>query len=172
MEDEPRELADHPVWGQEQFRVPKTPVQVELTLEGGERIAGKVFVLPTGSPHEGREKVIELLEEPQTFMPVQTERESRLVQKRRIVAIRVEGQYDAGLEDPYMAAIPRAAVVIHLVGLPDEVAAIEGTLRLNMPPGQMRVLDYLNHADHFFPLETATGVALVAKRYVRDLRQV
>lgn len=170
-DDAPADLF-HPAWGQEQFRVPKTPVDVELTSEGGERIQGQVFVLPTGNPHEGRERVIELLEEPQTFMPVQTPVESRLVQKRRIVTIRVEGQYDAGLEDSFLAAFPTAPVEIHLVGLPPDMAVVRGTVRLNMPPGQMRVLDFINHADHFFPVETETGVVLVAKRYIRELRQL
>ncbi|HNX19514.1 MAG TPA: hypothetical protein PKG80_04515 [Acidobacteriota bacterium] len=157
-------------FGDEQLRVPKKPVRVSVTLDGGTVVVGNVHLALDAGWHEGRERVIDLLNAPEPFMPVTALEGSRLVMKDRIVTVDFESAFDAGLDEGSEGAVA-ARVAVHLAGLPSTVATLEGRLRLVMPPGRERVLDFLNEAGAFFPLELDAGVALVARRYILEVSQ-
>ncbi|MBP7149330.1 MAG: hypothetical protein KBD01_17505 [Acidobacteria bacterium] len=154
--------------GEVQYRVPKVPVAVELVLTGGARVLGNLHVLPQAGLHEGRERVIEILNAPDPFVPITSGPEGSLVHKRHIVLARVGSPEDAGLTEVDLACNPSIDVDVRLAGLPP----VRGSLRIDQPPGHVRLLDHVNAAEEFFPVVTADGAAIVARRHVVEIRQI
>ncbi len=177
MSSDANGVGSAPGVGEEAYRIPKVAVQVELTLEGGEQLAGHVHLLPVAGRHEGRETVLDLLTSPEHhFLPISGhDGPVRLVHQHRIVLARVSENADAGLglgigsEHDEVKEIP---LDLELASLPPEWARVTGTIRLHMPPGHQRVLDFLNLDDDFFPIRTAAGLVLVNKEYVVKMTQL
>ncbi len=164
------EYGAKPGFSDEQFRVPKLPVDVELVLDGGEALAGSVHVAADAGSHAGRERVLDLLAGPDPFLPLTGAGGARLVLKERIAAVRVGDIVDTGLDesDPHDLTV---RVEVRLAHIPRDRAIVRGRLRITMPPGRTRVLDYVNEVGQFFPLQTDDGFVLLARRYAIELRQ-
>lgn len=170
----PETQAERPGVGDEQFRVPKVQIEVDLTLEDGLRVGGAVHLLPLAGVHVGRERVIDLLAAPDPqFLPVAISDRVQLVHKTRVILVGLESPEDAGLlaagEEEETAET--VMVEVELAGLPEEMRRVTGLIYLKMPPGQRRVIDYLNQPEPFFPLQTSGGLILVNKAYVLDVFQ-
>lgn len=170
----PETQTDRPGVGDEQFRVPKVKVDVDLTLEDGLRVRGAVHLLPLAGVHAGRERVIDLLTAPDPhFLPVAITDRVQLVHKTRVILVSLGSPEDAGLlagnEEEETAET--VMVEVELAGLPSEMRRVTGLIYLRMPPGQRRVIDYLNQPDSFFPLQTGGGLVLVNKAYILDVFQ-
>lgn len=157
-------------FGDEQFRVPKRPVAVEILVDGGRLIEGNLHVGLDAGPFGGRERIIDVLQAPGAFVPLTSRDAAYLLLKERMIWIRVQDPRDAG-EDDGFAGCPEAEVEILLASVPPEYASLDGTVRLAMPPGRVRLLDFLNGAGPFFGLRTRGGSVLVNTRYVTELRQ-
>jgi hypothetical protein len=162
---------NRPGVGDASFRVPKDPVSVSLTLEGGLRVRGRLYLCPEAGGHAGRERVLELLTSDAPFLPVTDETGTRLVNKRRIVTLEIEDRYDAELEEEETGPGLEVPVLVHLCGVSAEAALLEGRIALVMPPGHLRLLDYLNAAGRFFPVLTGpSGVTLCSVKHVVAVR--
>lgn len=172
----PEIQTDRPGVGDEQFRVPKVKVDVDLTLEDGLQVSGAVHLLPLAGVHAGRERVIDLLAAPDPhFLPVAITDRVQLVHKTRIILVGLDSPADAGLltggEAEEEETAETVMVEVELAGLPPEMRRVTGLIYLRMPPGQRRVIDYLNQPEPFFPLQTSAGLLLVNKAYVLDVFQ-
>lgn len=170
--------ASRPGVGEEQYRIPKIVVPVRVVLDGGTVVEGSVYLRTVAEAHAGRQKVVDLLTSPEKqFFPVCTEETVRLVHQTRIAVAWIEEPEDADsgaiLDELDLCFDPVfVAVELELAGMPREMARMKGQLRLVMPPGHQRVLDFLNLDEPFFSVETDRGTALVNKRYVLDLWQI
>lgn len=158
--------------GDAQLRVPKHPVAVTVWLEGGYSLKGDLHVSSEADLHSGRERVIDLLLGEESFLPLTGAGISCLVQKSRIVRVDISGTLDAGLDDIEEATGLVALVEINLVGLPGDPGRVRGEVRIEMPPGRQRLLDYLNEAGDFFPVLTEQGPVLVSRQHVLSASQV
>jgi hypothetical protein len=156
-------------FGDEQFRVPKSAIRVEVLMDGGRLLPGTFHVTPEASLHAGRERVIDLLDAGDPYLPMTGPAGPRLLAKHRIVAVRVADAVDAGLQDQPDGVV-RAKIELTLAHIPEDRARMQGTVSIAMPPGRTRVLDYLNGVGEFLPLETAEGFVLIARRYVLEVR--
>jgi hypothetical protein len=157
--------------GEIQYRVPKVPVSVALVLDGGEQLAGDLHVLPEAGRHQGRERVVDLLHVAEPFLPLTTSEGTVLLAKQRIVVLRTGDPLDAGWDLSELQGAPEVEAEVRLAGQPAGNDRLIGTLRLAMPEGQRRLLDYLNVPDPYLPVMLDDGPALVARRYIRSLRQ-
>lgn len=159
------------LYGEEQLRVPKVPVLVELVLDGGRRFRGILHLSPAAGCHGGRERVIELLDAPEPFLPMTvTGSGAHLLAKERIVLVQVPEPEDAGLGDIGAAAMTN--VELGLATMPPDMRHLRGTMTIAMPPGRVRLLDYLNETGPFIPLQTDGGTVLVARRYIVHVSQL
>ncbi|RMG46744.1 MAG: hypothetical protein D6718_05015 [Acidobacteria bacterium] len=153
-------------FGAPQLRIPKERVPVRVLLDGGERIAGDLFVSRSAARHLGRERVADLLRGGERFLPFRGESGPELLGRDRIVAVEVRSAGEAGI-DPPDAGERECPVRVELAGVPAARATYEGVLRVAMPAGRERPVDVLNTDDPWIGLVTSEGAVLVSKRYVR-----
>lgn len=167
--------------GNEAYRIPKLPVQVRIRLEGGETIEGKVHLLPVAETHDGRERIIEMLARPRAFFPVTGHSDARLVNRDRIVTVSVADPLDAGLVDredellpagPGSEEYPDVKLEVRVGGLELVPHVFRGMVRIIRPPGQQRVIDFLNDDRPFLALKLEAGLLLINKRYLLDVHQL
>lgn len=158
-------------YGEEQFRIPKLAIPVELLMEGGHTLRGHLHLLAEAATHTGRERLADLLEGRDAFLPLTGVDGARLVAVNRIVLARFSDPADAGWEE-VDTADPEVRITLSLVGVAPDRQHLAGTILIAMPPGRTRLLDYLNAVGPFFPMRDDDGVMLVARRYVLEVRQV
>ncbi len=154
--------------GYEEFRVPKTAVRVDVLLDGGRLVSGEVHAASEPGTPLGRERVLDLLQADEHFLPITGAEGARLVNKNRIVAVRVAEPQDAGIDEVDEIDV-HALIEVRLARVPEERSLLRGTVAIAMPPGRTRVLDYLNGVGPFLPLATGEGMLLVARRYVLEV---
>jgi hypothetical protein len=157
-----------------EYRVPKDPVEVDLQIEGGVRMRGSVFVSQQAESHPGRERVLDLLNKAgRAYLPIESETETRLVHKDRIVLIRTLDERDCRLTLDEPGEHPEIPVRLCLAGGASAGTAgsiaMDGNVIVEGPPERRRLLDYLNEAPRFFPLVREDGVYLVNQSFVVHL---
>ncbi len=160
---------DVPGAGREIWRVPKEKVAVEVLLEGGRTLSGDLFVLPRTGLHEGRERVIDVLGSSDPFLPLATPEGGHLLNKGRIVAIRVPSPTDTGLSGE-LEGIAREETVLTLASLPEGDRHWHGVVWIEMPENRRRLLDLLNDDRKFVPLQRQGAWYLLSCRHLLDIR--
>jgi len=158
-----------PGTGSATWRIPKLPVEVEVLLEGGRTLAGSLHVLPRTGLHEGRERVIDVLASSDPFLPLTTDQGGHLLNKGRIIAVRVPFPADTGLSGD-LEAIPREDTVLTLASLPEEERHWHGVVWIEMPESRRRLLDLLNDDRKFIPLQRREEWYLLSCRHLLDIR--
>lgn len=157
-------------YGDDQFRVPKQAIEVEVQLEGQVMVHGRMFV-GEASRHAGRERVLDVLTAPEPFVPIASEGGARLLAKNRIVLVRVNDRADAGWEESE-ATSPQVSVEIRLAGMPPGRDLVTGNMMITMPEGRRRLLDFVNDAGPFLALWEPDAALIVARGHVVEIRQV
>jgi hypothetical protein len=153
----------------DQLRMKKVKVPVRLLMEGGDRLDGALWLVPIVEPASERERVVDLLEAVEPFLPVTSGDVVRLVNKARIVMLDVSSAVDAGLEDEPTSEFSTEQAVIELCGVPREASRVDGLLAWASPPERSRLLDHVNSAGEWMVVERPAGLSLVATRYVRAI---
>jgi hypothetical protein len=141
----------------DELRIPTRRLAAEVVLAGGTRLLGCVF-LPEGSRHAGDMRPEEWANDGDRFFPFLPDGQGRplLLAKDSVLAI--------SLPEPVeeMAApVMEKKVTIECAGL-----VVEGSLRLEMPSGRQRVLDYLNGGGRFVAVYSAGREHLVQKSWI------
>ncbi len=160
------------LYGEEQLRVPKIAVSVEIVLDGGRRFAGHLHLATASGVHAGRERVLDLLDAPEPFLPITVPGSGgHLLAKDRIVMVQVTDLQDVGTVEEDLP-VTTTRVEVGLASLPQEQRHLRGTIAIAMPPGKVRLLDFLNEAGSFFALTLDdTTAVLVARRYIVHVSQ-
>ncbi len=156
----------------ERFRIPKSSIQAEVHLEGGERRAAFFFLGDRAQGHDGPEQISDLLSSDMTFIPIRDARtqEVNLVRRASIVAVAVPSGPAAGelagmSDDP---EVPVSTAILIEVSTADG-ASFRGTLRYFMPEGRQRVQDYLNLPDPLVVLDEGERVLLLSKHHINTI---
>lgn len=138
----------------EEFRVPTTPVEVELQFVDGRASRGTVFI-PASAPVEA------WISEPSQFFPFRAEGTvvAEIVAKASVV--RLSFTPPPARDDDTEMAMERSAVLIECPG-----GRFEGEVLLDTPSNQRRVLDYVNQPGAFISLHKDDRVHLIQKRLV------
>lgn len=144
------------------IRLPKTRVDVQIALPASV-ISGSVFLAEYALDHAGRERVSDLLNGREEFVPVSLDAAPLTFVARRLVRWVKIPVDSPGLDEAPPEDASDAAVTFAL----DDGTTLTGRLRFVAPPGRDRVQDYLNdHADRFVPLYTREGLVLVNRRRI------
>ena len=140
-----------------EFRIAKDRCSVRLSLVTGETITGAMFVQHASEGHPPRESARDILNSAERFFPVETASgETFLVAKDRVVEVLADLPND---HDEIRRASAHPA---HLKLILSGGVARSGTVLLELPASQPRLLDYLNClSDRFLVLYSPEGIRLI-----------
>jgi hypothetical protein len=140
-----------------EFRIAKDRCSVMLSLVSGETITGAMFVQHTAESDPRRGSARDVLNSPERFFPVETPAgETFLVAKDRVVEVLADFLDD---DDEIRRASAHPA---HLKLILSGGVVRSGTVLLELPASQPRLLDYLNRlSDRFLVLYTPEGSRLI-----------
>ncbi len=145
-----------------EYRIEKDRCSVTLSLASGETITGAMFVQHAEEGDPRRESAHDVLNGPERFFPIETETgQMLLIAKDRVVealtALPANG-------DELRRASARSAVLDIVLPSGD---VRSGTVLLELPAGQPRLLDFLNRlSDRFLVLYAAEGTRLVNRALI------
>jgi hypothetical protein len=144
-----------------QLRIRKEPLAVEIMLAGGPPRRVELFLAEHASHDFNRQRVLDLLEELGSFLPVRDLEtgEWESFNSHSVVWIGMSGaSIDAeGSSDELFEH--RRSVRVSLVG----GASLEGEVLYSAPDGGSRLVDHLNRKERFFRLWNGERVFLVNK---------
>ena len=140
-----------------EYRIEKDRHPVTLTLLGGERIVGAMFVQGHARHRSAPEDPGDILNEPEPFFPLLTETgETLLIPKARV--LEVAGDIPSQRHTARGTGAPGVTIAVTLVG----GTVRTGAVFLEMPGPAPRPLDFLNHLhERFFALHDTNEVRLI-----------
>ncbi len=144
-------------------KISKEVRQILLTLDDGQEIRGEVFLNLHDIHHAGPQRVGDLLNGTDQFIPVRTAEGTRLYHLRHLAAALVPA---GGERDELMTLGERYAV--HLTTL--HRREVECELFVNLPPEACRVKDYLNQPLRFFRFFLPEHVLYLNRDYLLAVR--
>jgi hypothetical protein len=146
----------------EPLKVPKRRVVIDVAFADGESRRVAVFLSELASAHGGQERVADLFNGAQEFIPAaEIEGAAMSFLARDAIAV---VRSDEPLWDRDEVNLPDEHEVEVLLG---NGQSVRGLLSYVLPPERCRVVDYLNEEAPFFALLEDGRTALVNKRHVR-----
>jgi hypothetical protein len=150
------------------YRIQKERVSVVLTLLGGDRIAGDLFVQPSVRNRIGPEDAPDVLNAAEPYFPFLTaDGETYLVAKDRVRDVEVDHELEDG--DEWRIGAPATIEIVLGGGVVHRgVVYLESVVS-----GRGRVLDFLNRVpDRFITLYTPSGAVLVNRQAIERVHPV
>ena len=142
-----------------EYQVPTLQLAADVWCADGRGLAGWIFVPACSSVHGGPMRPEEWINQPHPFFPfaAHDSHERMVLNKAEVVALTVADDDKSGADDEG-SAIPvcRVAIEIH-------ARRFLGTLVIDMPPNQQRVVDFLNRPDAFLTLRDGRRRHLIHK---------
>ena len=146
------------------YRVDKTELPVVLFQADGSVMKGVVFLNASAYNHLGRQTLLDLMKEKETFFPFRREDGAfSITNKRTITHVRYK---PASSEKDYRPPDSAEDVVITFVG----GEQLQGTITIDLPEGRKRLIDFINAAKGFFPMQTDEAEHLVNVDQIRDIK--
>ena len=145
-----------------EFRIEKDRCSVTLSLASGETITGAMFLQHAEDGDPRRESAHDVLNGPERFFPIETDAgETLLIAKDRVVEALTSLPENG---DELRRASARSALLDVVLPSGD---VRSGTVLIELPAGQPRVLDFLNRiGDRFLVLYAAEGTRLVNRALI------
>lgn len=146
-----------------ELRVPTVAVSAEVLLPDGGRLQGTVYVPASASHHDGPTRPDEWINDGRAFFALLPEGAEVpvILNKEQLVSVIVPAP-----EDPAVQTDVLREVEIEAGGV-----SIVGTLHVDMPENQQRVLDHLNRAPAFVAVYAGSRLHLVHKRHIARLME-
>ncbi len=150
-----------------QLAVPVRQVRVTVLSTDGIWTSGNLFLKPLAENHSGAETVLDRLNDPDVFLPVQLpgERSITLLHKAHIVRLVVQDAQpgDALTED--QENLSGRIEPVHCTVAPGQ--QLSGWLSVQAPEWRARLSDYVNNLPgSFFPLYADDALHLINKHAV------
>jgi hypothetical protein len=150
-----------------QLAVPVRQVRVTVLSTDGVWSTGTLFLKPLAENHSGAETVLDRLNDPDVFLPVQLpgERSITLLHKVHIVRLVVQDAQpgDALTED--QENLSGRIEPVHCTVAPGQ--QLSGWLSVQAPEWRARLSDYVNNLPgNFFPLYADDALHLINKHAV------
>ena len=150
------------------YKVPKVSIPVRVVMTAGGLLDGQAFVADIARDHTGPERLEEMLNEPELFMPLVSKGKVYILNKRHLLYMTTSARSEI---DYYksLTTITRAEEVRLILR---SGRAVTGTLLVEMPAGMSRVQDYLNSNRSFLPVLVRGQLALVSCSGIVSLSSV
>jgi hypothetical protein len=149
------------------YRIPKTPRQIAMTLHSSETMTGDIFLQQVGR-YGSAEGPIDILNAPELFFPLRAENgDTVLVAKDQVVSVHYNR---SDVETALRAGVtPRIGVEVRLI----HGQTFTGLVFLDMPEQHSRLLDFLNRSrQRFISLDTQDGQLLVNRGMIESVRSL
>ncbi len=145
----------------EELRVPKRHVQVEVLIPGGGARQVTVFLAEFASTHSGPERLSDLLNAHDDFLPVLDVATggTMFIGRHSIAAARVAPEWEPA-EQTEEGDRHELEIVL------TDGTQLRGAVAFVPPPGRSRLLDFLNEPQPFLRLAESEKVALIHKRHI------
>lgn len=140
-------------------RIDKEIREVLFTLTDGREVRGEVFLNLFEAHHSRPQRVGELLNDRDHFIPVRTDEGTVLLNVSGIVSARIRAE----LETDELMTLGERYTVRAVTSLGEELVA---DIYVNMPAGAQRVKDYLNQSLRFFTFFLPKHIVYVNRRYL------
>jgi len=142
------------------YRIEKDRFSVKLFFSDGKVDEGNIYLSLQAANHEGRESVGDVLNQQDSFLPVNfPARSTKLVNKRHLLMVSFPSNEEEG--DLGAEAHPHE-VILHLIN----GVQIEGKFIFLLPPQSSRVKDYLSQTESFMELRKEGEIYLINKRHI------
>jgi len=130
-----------------ELKVPTVALPAEILGTDGRRFVGRIFVPATASRHTGSMRAEEWMDDPASFFPFLADGTSSpvILNKRHVLVLSVP--FDAERDGPGREEDEAGTRRRVRVGCDDR--EFEGSIHIDMPENQSRVLDYLNRPGRF-----------------------
>lgn len=147
------------------LRVPTNCLPVEIRCVNGRSVLGDIFLPAYSSRHSGPMGAEEWTETVPHFFPVRSRvtGTTTLLNRDAVVAVSVP----VPLDDQTEAACLDCPVT--RVAVEAGTDRFEGDIVVDMPPGQRRVLDWLNAHEGFLTVRTPIAHHLIHKRHITSV---
>ena len=148
------------------YTVEKVLFSLKLFFPNETPVEGDIFLSYLAAHHEGRERVIDVLNQSDQFIPFHLKDEStKLINKNSILMVTFPSNEDE-TADPVHPDFS-AEVVIHLIN----DTSLDGKFFFSLPAHSRRVKDFLNQSflekpESFLELRKDAEVCLVNKAYI------
>lgn len=155
----------------DELRVPKQTAHVELALSHGQTRRVSLYLAEYASGHHGAERVSDLLNGAQEFLPALDADTSTVLLISRSSILRATVEASRELDDT--EAGDDAQVIPVAVSLA-EGSTVRGVVRFLRPAERARLVDYLNEPERFLRLldEESASAIFISKRMIVDVRVV
>ena len=137
-------------------KIKKESLEVFFKLSDGNEIRGNVFLRLHEANHTGPQRVWELLNAKDPFIPVETHRKVIFLNSSQIVSAMIRSELE---EDELVKLGEKRTIQINTI-LKEEV---EGDIFVSLPEDRHRVKDYLNQSEKFFLLFQPDKILYVKK---------
>lgn len=128
-----------------EYQVEKKLAEVTIYLVDGQERSGVLFLSPFSSTRSGSQTLIELLQEPEPFVPfLRSDKAFMLLNKKQISHFK----YLPAEDEPVRIGEPTEVEITFVNG-----KALSGKTILEMPEGKGRLLDYMNSSPGYFSLD-------------------
>ena len=128
-----------------EFQVEKKQAEVTIFLVDGQERNGVLFLSPFSSIRSGSQTLIELLHEPEPFVPfLRSDKAFMLLNKKQISHVK----YQPDEDDPTPIGEPINVDITFING-----KILSGKTVLETPEGKGRLLDYMNSSPGYFSLD-------------------
>ena len=152
------------------YRIDTRAVRVDVSLGGGRRRSGEVFLHHGAVKHTGDETVLDLLNDPHPFFPLRVTDPTPatvLIAKSHVHCMFVPSMGDDERIAEARSTATRLEVTIEL----DDDQELEGTLYAELPQGQQRTLDFVNSPGApFLVLVQASRDCIVNRSRIQAIR--
>jgi hypothetical protein len=146
------------------YRVDKTELPVILFQADGSVMKGVVFLSASAYQHLGQQTLLDLMKEKDTFFPFRREDGAfSVTNKHTITHVRYK---PTSLQKDYPPLDSPEDVVITFVG----GEQLQGRITIDLPEGRRRLIDFINSAKGFFPMQSDEAEHLVNIDQVRDIK--
>ena len=137
--------------------------RIELVLANGSRVAGETFLQLHGTHLTGPQRVGEVLNAADNFLPVRNGGRVELINLQQVVAVYVSAEEEF---DPLLELGEEHQVrVTSTAGEP-----LEARIFVNLPGGKNRVKDFLNQRDRFLQFLRNERVVYLARDFILSVR--
>jgi len=148
------------------YKVEKKRFSVTLFFPNETAKEGDIFLSYLAAHHEGHERVIDVLNQRDPFIPIHFKDEAtKLVNKDNILMVTFPSDGEETEDSVFTDS--RVEVVIHLI----KDTCLEGNFCFSLPIHSRRVKDFLNQSsvdkpEPFLELKNGTEVYLINKAYI------
>ena len=143
-----------------ELKVPTHATAAEVVLSDKRTLIGRVFIPDSSSQHSGPMRPDEWLNQDRAFFPFLADdsKSTVLLNKEQVAVLSIAAVSE---DEAVLAEAPLRAVTVEI---PDR--RIDGSVLMDMPQGQQRVLDQLNRPEPFLLLRAPDRWHLVRKSLV------